>query len=184
MSALDDFLTEHIDVPDDDEERARFRVDGPSTAEWALRKLRQALDAQEQARAVAADEIARIQEWRDREVGVRQRDVDFFQGLLADYHRAVLAENPESKTIRLPAGQLRARKMPDTVDVKDLDALTEWARANERDELLRVKVEANKAVIKKLPVSDGRVVDPETGEAIPGVTVETGDVRFTAEVAR
>jgi phage host-nuclease inhibitor protein Gam len=186
VSALDEFLAGG--EPPGAGQQEHFRVDGPSTAEWALRKLRQARARQDEARALAEAETSRVAEWLRAEEARHQHDIEFFESVLTGWHRALLAEDPDRKTISLPNGTLRARKAPDALDVVDPDGLVAWAQANAHEALLRVTVEPDKAAIKRLrraETLDGAVVPvDDTGERLPGVVVVIGQVRFSVEVAR
>ena len=180
-------LAEHIDAAfappeaEGDEGQQRFVIDGPKTAEWALRKLAR-LRGQMVANAdLANEERRRITEWLEGENAKLQRDASFFEGLLTEYHRHVLEAEPDRKTIALPAGKLVARKQPDRWDFSD--DFIGWAVSHRRD-LVRVRYEVEKPYAKKeLGRAGDAIVDLSTGETVPGVKVEPGDVRFSVEVA-
>lgn len=50
-------------------------------------------------------------------------DEAYFAGLLAEWHREVLAEDPRQKTLRLPHGALTPRKAPDRFEVDEEEFL-------------------------------------------------------------
>ena len=164
-------------------ESTRFRVDGPATADWALRKLARIRARQAENSALAAVERERIGEWERDENAKLQHDADFFAGLLSEWHRLVLDAEPDRRTVALPAGKLVARKQPDRWDF-DAAAFLQWAVRAGRAEFVRTPApEVDKAAAKKaLAVKDGAVVDTATGEVVEGVTVEPGDVRYSVEV--
>lgn len=160
-----------------------FRVHDESSAEWALRvvaKHRRRLAAHED---VAKATIEHTNEWLD---GQRKRYLDSTEhllGLLESYHRQVLDENPKARTLQLPSGTLKARKAPDVVDVTDVDAFVAWAEAG-HDELLRIKTDPDKPKIRSLlghDETDGVLVDPATGERVPGLAWVVGEVAFKVE---
>lgn len=182
-------LAEHIESAlapaeaEGDEGRQRFFIDGPKTAEWALRKLGR-LRGQMAANAdLANEERRRITEWLEGENAKLQRDASFFEGLLCEWHRTVLDAEPDRKTVALPAGKLVARKQPDRWTF-DANAFIQWAVRSGHDELVRRPApEVDRAEAKRLfKVRDGIVVDPASGEAPQGVVVEPGDVRYSVEV--
>lgn len=181
-------LAEHIDAAfappeaDDEEGRQRFVIDGPKTAEWALRKLGRLRGRMAANDDLANEERRRIDEWLANENAKLQRDASFFEGLLREWQEAVL-ETEDRKTISLPAGTLRARRLPDRWTF-DGDAFLAWAVRAGRDDLIRTPApEVDRPKVKQsLVVEHGIVVDPATGETVDGVTVEPGDVRYSVEV--
>lgn len=183
-------LAEHIEdglrpepFEDGDELRQRFVIDGPKTADWALRKLARAKGRQAENAALAAAEVERITEWLTAENAKLGHDVAFFEGLLTEYHRHVLDGEPDRRTIALPAGKLVARKQPDRWQF-DTHEFVAWAVRAGRPELVRQPPpEVNKADAKRaFKLVDGQVLDAATGEKAEGVAVEVGDVRFSVEV--
>lgn len=181
-------LAEHIEsalAPPgaEGEERQRFVIDGPKTADWACRKLARLRGQMAANEDLADEERRRIDEWLGAENAKLQRDASFFEGLLCEWHRTVLDTEPDRKTVALPAGKLVARKQPARWTF-DEDAFILWAVRSGHDELVRRPApEVDRAEAKRLfKVLDGIVVDPASGEAPQGVTVEPGDVRYSVEV--
>lgn len=206
-TTLDEFLTAAaapVDEPRTEEERARFSIDGPRTAGWALRRLAHARSQADRIRAEAADRIALVKEWETRTLAGPTADAAYFEGLLVDWHRRDLeprvadaldrycAARPDlgpdealaavwakvkDRTVKLPDGSVGARRNPDGVEVVDADALVAWAVAEGHLELLNIA--PAKAALKKLPRSGGRVVGPD-GEAVPGVIPKAGAIVYAA----
>jgi phage host-nuclease inhibitor protein Gam len=160
-----------------------FRVHDESSADWALRvigKHRRLLAVHED---VAKAQIEHTNEWLDDQRKRYLESTEYLVGLLEGYHRQLLDENPKAKTIRLPAGNLVARKAPDVVDVTDADAFVAWAEAG-HDELLRVKTDPDKPKIRSAlghDAEDGVLVDPATGERVPGLAWVVGEISFKVE---
>jgi len=181
---LNDYIGEQ-NAPFDDangnEPAQHWVVDDEGRAEWALRKLAKIRRQQARNVAVADEEKAHIGSWLERQNGTLDGEAQFFEGLLTTWHRALLHDDPERKTISLPAGVLRARQLPDVWTFGD--DFTRWAESHAR-ELLRVKTEVDRSAAKKrlTAVSAESVVDRTSGEQVPGVTVEAGDVKFTVTV--
>lgn len=113
----------------------RFAVENMEQANWALRKVGYHQRKQAEAKALA------------------DGDIDFFTGLLEEFHRKLIKADPKLKTIRLPEGTLEIRKLPPEFQ-HDEEGLVEWAKLK-----------------KRLQVAGGVAVDPETGEVVPGVSV-------------
>ncbi len=151
----------------------RFIIDDEDKANWALRKLAR-LNAQlEAVEEQARRERERIATWVADVSGPLNRQRVFFESLLEGFHREQLSADPNRRTIKLPAGTLKIRKTPASVELDD--NFVEWAQKRERDDLLRVKVEPNKAAIREAVLKDG--------EAISVVTIVAGELRFSVEVS-
>lgn len=183
MTSLAEHLAETYALPEGDEERASFRIEDNDGASWAMRKLAQAkralLDIEEQARR----EEARIEAWCDEAEKAPTRDYQYFDALLREYHKRTLDGDSTLRTLVLPAGTLRARKAPDSWQAADVAAFLKWAKA-QRPALVRTKEEPNIAEAKRVLEARGPgVVDPQTGEIVPGLVVEAGQIAFSVEVA-
>lgn len=152
---------------------ARFVVDSDDKANWALRKLAKLARWATEDMELAQQEIDRITAWLEERQRQLSREASYFEGLLAEYHRGILATDPKRKTIKLPAGQLTARDAAANVHVEDPEAFVKWCKDNKRPDLLRTKVEVDRAALKQTVLKDG--------EAIPGVEVVAGETQFKAK---
>lgn len=180
MSTTTDDLTSHLlatgpDLSSDDE-RERWVCDDDDKAGWALRKLAAAEAERERIKRLAQAEIARIEAWAtdaDRQVA---RDVDFFTSQLIGYRRRLEASDPKlPKTYKLPAGSIARRAGRTSVKVVDERAFVEWAYEAKPDALtMRPKVSA----LADYPDTSGYIVDPDTGEQVPGVERVRGDDHY------
>lgn len=178
-------------LPDDHpelQETQRFIVNDEDKATWALRKLAR-IEAEDAAVNAQYDrETARLNDWFMSAREPLQRQREFFLGLLREYHQQCLAEDPSKKTIKLPAGTLKSKAGQNRWTV-DADAFLEWFDNDaeiqkEHPDLVRVKRDAALSAIKQiLEPKDDRAVYPNTGEIVPGVSVEPGQRTFTVEVA-
>jgi phage host-nuclease inhibitor protein Gam len=151
-----------------------FVVDSLEKAEWCLRKLAKLAQEDAEDEAMAQREIQRIQAWLEARKKPRQQSREFFEEHLRRFHEKLLQDDPKrNKTVKLPHGTLKARKLPDKWEY-DEQAILEWAKANARIEFIRVKAEPDKQAIKQYV--------KETGEVPPGVTVTTQGIKFDVEV--
>jgi hypothetical protein len=187
MTAHED-LTEATDLyeaPEDPEAREAFRITGPGQATWAMRKLRDARAAQADVAAVAQAEIDRIQAWATAEHDRIEHNAGFFEGLLTRWALDLRAADPRSKTVSTPYGEVRTRTVPGKWDVHDEALVVAWARGS-RPGLMQVRESLRLADAKKaLDVTDdGRVIDPETGEIVPGIEVGPAQVTATVTLAK
>jgi phage host-nuclease inhibitor protein Gam len=165
----------------DDQEQTEnesFKVTNESTANWALRKIKQYQDKQKENNALAESEIAKIEMWLETVNEQAQNNIDYFQGLLAEYALKQRDANPEFKSQKLPNGSIKFGKQQPKYTYDD-KALLEYLKKSEETDLIRVKEEPNKSAIKKLfPVQNGKLVNVGTGEVIDGVTVEDREDKF------
>jgi hypothetical protein len=135
------------------------------------------------AEYLAAENIARIDAWRSEQRARHAARRAWVDTALEGFHRAVLAADPKRKTLELPAGKLTAR-VADRWTVTDPPALVEWAVIHDRESIVRRRdPEVDRVAMKKAlaPGTEGRAVDIESGEFVPGVTVEPAVVTFKAK---
>lgn len=173
----------------DQEEAERWRIDGERTADWCMRRLRRAQRRIKTAQDVARAEIEAINAWLERETFQMERDVRFFEGKLREWHEELLVAGERGKTIRLPAGETKITTGRTHVEIDDVDALVTWVEAHLDDpgDLLvyeaRPKVQQlgqrYKAKVDVLP-GDYPLVDPATGEMIPGARIVRAAPTFKA----
>ncbi len=144
-----------------------FRVDTPEQAAWAMRKYR-AL-AQKKARyiALADTERARIDAWQDRVVATVESQMEFYGAHLEGYAMKERARG--ARTLEFPDGAIKTRKTGVTYEI-DKARFCEWADESKREDLLRVTIAPDMTAIKNTVVVDqGQVIDPASGEVIPGL---------------
>lgn len=182
---LTDALTADATWNTGEGESQTFVIDSLEKADWAVRKIGQARRRYAEQKELARAEVERITEWAEAMAQRCEHDCSFFEELLARYHRDVLRDDPKAKTIRLPSGELVARKKPDSL-VTDggVDTLV-WAR--EHDATI-VHESVDKNTLKRLLAPSENVrpegaeaVDKATGEVVPGVWFKTGETAFTVK---
>lgn len=188
-SAVEDAL-DSLDAPDDGTGPGRFKVSDVASADWALRKLAKVRTRQEEVRTIAERQrsaimasVARylepINDWEAAQAERLGRDEAYFEGLLTEWHMEVLAEDPRQKTLRLPHGELTARKAPDRFEV-DEEAFLAWAK-QAAPALVRVKEEVDRQALRKhfAGAEPGQeLVDPATGEVLGCARLVAGEVRY------
>ena len=151
-------------------------------ADWAMRQIARL----RHERATLADrfdrELERIKQRRTDRLDILNREIAHYEEPLRQWHAALLAAGEAGKTIHLPHGDLKARTVNPTVTVDDMDAVANWAR-RAHPELLAARVsipELRKAVaILDLVDEPAKVIDPATGEIVPGCAVTPGTTTFT-----
>jgi hypothetical protein len=177
-----------FDVEEEKSEGERFRVLDDGAASWAFRRLAEAEAEIESRRALARSEIETVERWLADAVKGPERSRAYFEALLVGYMARRFGDDPKTKTISLPSGTLTARAGTPKIEVDDVEAFFEFADGvadSLRPEYVREKIEANVSALKKRLVvtADGVLVEPETGEPVPGLGWIPGGVRFAAKTA-
>lgn len=167
-------------------------------AEWAMRHvvlLRQQIEAIQAQAGEWHDEINR---WVAHEQAEPLRRLTLFADALDAFAREYRADTGKA-TLSLPSGEVRTRGPRPGAEVKvkvaDKDAFVEWWQTEKQAGLLdpaweRAVVavtvwETNAAVVKEaaavVEAEDGtlRVIDPATGQPVPGLVAERKQVTVT-----
>jgi phage host-nuclease inhibitor protein Gam len=178
--------------PETAESSGMWKVDSLDRANWAVARIGQHRGrlaeversaAAEQQRL--ADQSERVSAWLADETAQVDASCRFLAAALERYHQDRLDEDPKRKTIKLLAGELHARKQPDTWDI-NVGEFIAWAEANGRDDLV-VRPPApdprpDRLAVKKLfKVANQGAVDPTTGQVVDGIVVVIGEDKFTVE---
>ena len=148
------------------EEREGFKIENLEGATWAFRKLRAIESKEVEIKAIAEEEINRVNSWKEKELEQYAKDKEYFSYLLEEYYRAEKAKDKKFK-LSTPYGKVTARKSKKWI-YEDEENLLEYLKGNEPS-CIRVKEEINKTEVKKL-FKDG--VNQETGEILPFVRIE------------
>ncbi len=178
----DDFEGVQVDPADvdfdDPETRERWRVDGDKTAGWALGKLAAARAEQARLQANADELIDTIRYQLGLDLKPVEDRAAFFESCLIEYRRSLEADNPDlPKTYKLPLGALKRRAGRVSTKVTEPDDLVSWLLNRDLWDACKIEpsVSAVKAVFPDL-------VDPESGELLPGIHFEVGPESYTVEV--
>lgn len=171
MSVAEDYLRyveEQIEAHDDG-----FKIDNDNTAEWAVRKIRQAKESIEKRRQFVEAEIERLRRWQETMDERDQATIDRMTSLLRPYFESLRPQLGKRKSYSLPSGVLQVRTAQVSY-ARDEEQLLTYAR---QIGMLKVRESVDWAELKKRlrPASDhvgAPVVDVETGEIVPGVTVQ------------
>ena len=157
-----------------------FVIDDDKKAVWAFRKLATAQKRIDDARALAKEEIERIETWANIATLPDQRTVEYFQTILTSY--ALREREKGRKSLILPDGEVSTRATPDKISVSDKDVFEKWALEH-RMSWLRTKFEPDLAKIKAETKDAGElVVDAQTGEVIDGLSHVDGSVSVSFKV--
>ena len=155
----------------------RWIIKDDKSAEWALKKIREAEEDTARWNAYYAAQMETIE---------RQNadTVAYFTALLEAWFETVPHKTTKTQeSYQLPGGKL-VRKAQQPAYERDADALLGWAKTS-FPEAVKVKEEASWTDIKNRigkVMPDGSAVDKETGEIIDGVTVIARDPVFKVEI--
>lgn len=164
---------------------AHWKITDEGSADWAMQKLAAAQAEEARINKTAAEQAARIEVWRAKQVEVHQRSAAFFKHLLTDWLAQVNADNPKTLSVALPSGSVVSRAGRVTIHVVDSEAFIDWAEVY-RPSLVKVTQAPRKDEIKKvLQAKDVggielALIDPDSGEIVPGVVAERGERTFDA----
>jgi hypothetical protein len=168
---------------EDQELKERWKVENLEAANWCLRKLAALKAKQQEIDKLAKQEMERIRVWQEQASKGLERQAEFFTGLLEEYHRGRLREDPRAKTITTPYGEMHLRKQQPQWEYHEEQLMT-YLKAN-RPDLVKEKITylPDKASLKKYSnVVGNQVVDIITGEVIPGVAVYDRAEAFSVKV--
>ena len=157
---------------EDRELKERWKVTNLDSANWCLRKLAALKAKQQEIDKLGKAEVERITSWQKKQSEGLNRQAEFFTGLLEEYHRGQLREDPKRKTITTPYGKMQLRKQLPQWQYDD-EKLIPYLNIN-YPYLVNEKItySPDKAKIKDFfKVADGKALDIITGEVIPGVAV-------------
>lgn len=164
----------------EDELREGFRIETKDQAIWVLRKVKKYMEEQEENKEAADAEIERISAWLEEENVKLQKQIDYFTGLLEEYHRAILEQDPKKKTIKLPHGELQFRKQQPKFERDDI-TLVRWLKEKKLKDFIEVKERPMWSELKKyVEVRDGYVFYDK--DKVEGIMVEEQEDKFSIKV--
>ena len=156
-------LSEAFEISEDIK---RFSVTDDESAEWCLKKIREAQTDVKKWEAHYAAQLEKVKTEAEKEIA-------YFSGLLEEYfdtvpHKATKTQQSYS----LPGGKLVRKQQQPKFETDD-EKLVPWLEENFMSQLVKVKKSADWAALKKVVsvTPDGEHVATDEGEIIPGVTV-------------
>ncbi|MBH8599097.1 MULTISPECIES: host-nuclease inhibitor Gam family protein [unclassified Thermoactinomyces] len=176
--SLHDFLEEQEQI------KEHFVVDSPEKANWVLRKIKALQSKKAGNIALAESEIEKIYAWLEMVNGQIDWDLDYLTGLLTAYANELRHEDPEFKSMNLPNGKIGFRKQQPKWNYQE-KTLVQSLKDLGRIDLIRIKEEPDKNGLRKaFKIQGNRVVDPETGMVIDGVSVEHREDELKIEIVK
>lgn len=161
-------------------EDAKFVIDTPGKANWAVRVIKKARQRRDMFNSAAEDEIMRIKAKMAENEKRCDDETAFLLSALGEYVETVPAkETKTQKTFALPNGKLK-KKFVSRSFKPDKDKLLEYLEGEE--EYIRVTREPAWGEFKKLLKEvNGAVVRTDTGEIVAGVVIEEKPASFDIE---
>lgn len=144
-----------------------FIIDDIQKATWALKKIKAIEEKQQQLKQIKEYEIETIEKWFNKEVAEINRDKMNLETLLHMYYKENKEKDKKFK-VSTPYGSISLRKSKKW-HYQDEKELINYLKESNNTELIRVKVELDKAKIKAT-FKDG--INHETGEILPSVYIE------------
>jgi hypothetical protein len=169
---------------DQEELQQRFQIDGLDSLNWAFRKLAAIKAKNDEIGQLVERELDRIRTWEQEQKKYIKADMEFFEGLIGEYHAKQLAADPKAKTISTPYGASKSRASKAAVDKADETALLQYAKENGMKECIKesLKWADMKKQLKVVSVGGNEVVVDENGELVPGAIVKPASISFSVEV--
>lgn len=159
-----------------------FVIDDEQKANWALRKIRSIKEKKQTNSDIAEAEIEKIQAWESEVNHTLDNEITHFETMLTQYALKCRETDPKFKTLKLPYGKIGFRKQQPSWTY-DTDTVLSTLKQSGLTQFIRVKEELDKANFKKaVKVHGNSVINPDTGEIIPGVTVEEREDQIKVEV--
>ncbi|NFO72338.1 hypothetical protein FDC51_19815 [Clostridium botulinum] len=152
------------------ENQETFKITDLKGASWALRKIKECKESILEKEELAKVEKERIDNWLDNETKSDLVSLEYFNGLLLQYYKELKQSDPKAK-ITTPYGKVTARKNKKW-NYGNEETLLKYLNSNGYKNLIRTKQEINKTDIKEsFLIKDGIVLDKNTGEVIPEISV-------------
>ena len=183
MNSLQEFELNEWEM-ERDEEKQRFQITGIDSLNWAFRKLSAYKAKENEITELAKAERERIDRWEEEQKKSIQQNIEFFEGLINQYHAKVLAEDPKAKTISTPYGASKARAIKAQPKKADEKAILQHVVENGMDEYIKptLKWADLKKSLKIADLNGKLVVVDETGQAVPGIEIEPEQIKYSLEV--
>ena len=150
-----------------------FKIDDQGKANWAIRRIKEAMQRSTEVAKAAETELTRVKAWRHKVETKESRERDFFESLLRDYAHDELAKSDgKGKSVPLSEGTLKfIKKQPKLI--YDDDTLIQELESEGLEKLIRRKAEPHLVEIKAALKS---------GFVIKAITLEEQADSFTVSL--
>ena len=158
------------------EEEAGFQVTDDQTAEWCLKKIREANEEKQRWKEYYDEQLRKICAREDSRIA-------FMEMKLQSYFASVPHKQTKTQeSYQLPGGKLVLKKQAPEYE-RDDELIIAWLKAAGKTHLVNTKEVLNWMELKRelKPVNDEQVVDSD-GEIVPGLYVHERPDKFVVEV--
>ncbi len=169
--------------PETDEgPRPAWRITDDGCADWAVRKIAEEKAELDRIKALADEQIQRIEEKVAAAEKRFQNGTSFLTGKLAEYFQTVPHKTTKTKhSYRLLSGTLTL-KLGGTQLKQNDDALLEYLKASGNGDMIQTVEKPKWGEFKKrLQIVGASVVDGTTGEIVEGVEIINKPDTFTVD---
>jgi len=159
------------------EQPEEFTVTDDATAQWCMKKIREAEETKEMWRKHYDEQFAKVTAASDASIAYMTAKLEEY--FLTVPHKATKTQ----ESYALPGGKLLRKKQQPKFDTDD-EALVAWLKSSDMKQFVKVKESADWASLKKLVAmsADGEHVMMADGEIVPGVTVTIRPDIFKVEM--
>lgn len=180
MTVLDFDPTPQPDRQPDRQSDQPFTIASDEQATWAMRKLKAIRDKQAEIQSIADNEIRRVQEWADAQIGGLTGDGEFFENLLITYGQQERRKG--RKVISTPYGFVKSRAGSKKTII-DENQFIPWAQQH-APELVKIsQIPQKSEILRTCKTTDDGAVITDEGEIVPGVAIITGATTYRIEVS-
>ena len=157
------------------ESSTEFVVTDDSSAEWCIKKIREAQENVAKWRAHYDQQMQRIE-------NEANSTISFMTAKLEEYFEKVPhKETKTQQSYKLPSAKLVRKQQQPRFDIDD-DITVKWLEDNHLDDLVKIKKTADWSSIKKRFTVNGYAVISEDGEIVPGIAVTQREDIFKVEL--
>lgn len=160
-----------------------WRIADDSAADWAVQKIADERAELARIKALAAENIARINEKVEAAERRCENGTAFLTSKLAEYFETVPHKETKTKhSYRLLSGTL-VRKIGGATMEHDDEKLLEYLRESNNEDYIQLTAKPMWGEFKKrLQIQGEIVIDTETGEIVEGVTVNQKPDTFVVDI--
>jgi hypothetical protein len=178
MDELNEWEESEVEV------QQRFEIDSIDSLTWAFRKLAAFKAKEAEITNLAKKERDRIDYWEAEQKKALAQNMEFFEGLIQQYHAKQLAADPKAKTLSTPYGKSKARATKAQPEKVSEEAILAYIKENELTKYIKESVAWGelKKQLKVVQMGETEVVVDPDGQQVPGVAVKPASITFSTEV--